>query len=125
MANGLILTSRAFWTLIGKFGTGISALFCVAREIMTRADLEESQTEINMHIDQAIQDTKARIKAKIKGEVGEIKGEVGKVKGELKGRKGEIQGKIESVDRKVEDLAGKIQSLDATIQDCNLQDNLR
>ena len=39
---------------------------------MTHADLADCQAEINMHVDQATQDTKARIKAEIKGELGEI-----------------------------------------------------
>ena len=73
----------------------------------------KSRTEIKIHIDQATEDTEVRIKAKIRGEVGEIKGtikgeggeikgmlrgEVCKVKGENKGLKREIQGKIEGLE---------------------------
>ena len=66
--NGMLttrLTSRAFWTIIGMFGTEISAFFYIGREVVTHADLADCQTEIDMHVDQATQDTKARIKAEI------------------------------------------------------------
>ena len=144
------LTSNkaALWTLVGVVGTGImggmSTMFYIGRESVTRSDLADCRTDIKMQINKDIQDTKERVKdqievgvaevkvevadvkaeiGNIRREVGEIKGEVGEIKGELGVVKGMLTGEVGVFNGELTSMKHKLKHLDDTIQKLNCQDN--
>ena len=111
------LTSKAFWALLGMVGTGMSAIFYLGREVVTCADLPDCRNDIKMQINKATQDTKERLKDKIKVKVAEVKAEVGDIKGELGVVKGMLRGEVGVVKGELTTMKSELQHLDDTIQE--------
>ena len=61
----------------------MSAISYLGREVVTRADLADCQTDLKMKIDKETQDTEQRIKDEIKVKIAEVKVKVAEVKAEV------------------------------------------